>query len=64
LTDTKAYSAMPQETRRAMFERTATYLPTGHYRRAEDLALGYLFAIDNPFVTGAVIAIDGGARVR
>lgn len=47
-----------------MFERTATYLPTGHYRRAEDLALGYLFAIDNPFVTGAVIAIDGGARVR
>lgn len=63
LTDTEAYAAMPQETRRAMLERASTHLPTGHYGRAEDLARGYLFAIDNPFLTGAVIDIDGGALI-
>ena len=63
LTDTEAYAAMPPETRRAMLERAATNLPAGRYGRVEDLARGYLFAIDNPFVTGAIIDIDGGALI-
>lgn len=63
LTDTEAYAAMPQEARRAMLERAATHLPAGRYGTVDDLARGYLFAIDNPFVTGAVIDIDGGALI-
>lgn len=63
LTDTEAYAGMPDEARRAMLDRAATSLPAGRHGRAEDLARGYLFAIDNPFVTGAIIDVDGGALV-
>ena len=37
-------------------------LPEGSAVRGM-FAQGYLFAIDNPFVTGAVIDIDGGAPI-
>ena len=64
LTDTEAYAGMALEARRAMLERAAAGLPVGRVGRPEDLARGYLFAIDNPFVTGAVIDIDGGALIN
>jgi NAD(P)-dependent dehydrogenase (short-subunit alcohol dehydrogenase family) len=63
LTDTEAYAGLPQEARSAMLERAAAQLPAGRYGRAEDLAQAYLLAIDNPFMTGAVIDVDGGALV-
>lgn len=63
LTDTEAYAGMPQEARSAMLDRAASQLPAGRYGRAEDLAQAYLLAIDNPFMTGAVIDVDGGALV-
>lgn len=64
LTDTDAYAGMDAKARQAMLERAAASLPAGRYGRPEDLARGYLFVIDNPFVTGAVIDIDGGALVN
>lgn len=64
LTDTEAYEAMDAAARTAMLERAATNLPAGCYGRPEDLAQGYLLVIDNPFVTGAVIDIDGGALIN
>lgn len=64
LTDTEAYQAMDAEARTAMLERAAANLPARSYGRAEDVARGYLFAIDNKFVTGAVIDIDGGALIN
>lgn len=64
LTDTEAYQAMDAEARTAMLERAAANLPARSYGQAEDVARGYLFAIDNKFVTGAVIDIDGGALIN
>lgn len=64
LTDTEAYAAMAPEAREAMLGRAAASLPAGRYGRAEDLAAGYLLAIDNPFMTGATIDIDGGALIN
>jgi NAD(P)-dependent dehydrogenase (short-subunit alcohol dehydrogenase family) len=64
LTDTEAYLGMASADRQAMLERAAANLPAGRYGRPHDLAQGYLFSIDNPFVTGAVIDIDGGALVN
>ena len=63
LTDTEAYSAMTSEARQQMLARAAENLPARRYGRAEDLAKGYLFVIDNPFVTGSVVDIEGGALV-
>lgn len=64
LTDTSAYQAMSPEARQAMLERAATTLPAGRYGRAQDIAAGYLLAIDNSFMTGATIDIDGGALIN
>ncbi len=64
LTDTEAYEAMDATSRRAMLDRAAGNLPAGRHGRPQDLAQGYLLAIDNPFMTGAVIDIDGGALIN
>lgn len=64
LTDTEAYAGMAGEARRAMLDRAASTLPAARHGRPEDIAAAYLFAIDNPFVTGSVIDVDGGALVN
>jgi len=64
LTDTEAYSGMTQTAREKMLQSAADNLPVKAYGRAEDIARGYLFVIDNVFVTGAVIDIEGGALVN
>lgn len=64
LTDTEAYAAMAPEARDAMLAKAAATLPVRRAGRPQDLAAGYLFVIDNPFVTGTVIDIDGGALIQ
>lgn len=64
LTDTEAYSGMLPEARQQMLVRAAENLPARRYGRAEDLAKGYRFVIENPFVTGSVVDIEGGALVN
>lgn len=64
LTDTEAYAAMAPDARQAMLTRAATSLPAGRVGQPADIAAGYLFAIDNPFMTGATIDIDGGALIN
>ena len=64
LTDTEAYAGMAPEARAAMLAKAASTLPAGRAGQVQDLAAGYLFLIDNPFVTGSVIDIDGGALIQ
>lgn len=64
LTDSEAYAGMAEGARLAMLQRAANNLPVGRVGRPQDLAQGYLLAIDNPFMTGAVIDIDGGALIN
>jgi NAD(P)-dependent dehydrogenase (short-subunit alcohol dehydrogenase family) len=63
LTDTEAHADMAPDARRSMIESAAARLPAGRVAQADDIAAGYLFAIDTPSVTGAVIDIDGGALI-
>ncbi|MBN7822269.1 SDR family oxidoreductase [Bowmanella yangjiangensis] len=64
LTDSEAYAGMAEDARLAMLQRAANNLPVGRVGRPQDLAQGYLLAIDTPFMTGAVIDIDGGALIN
>ncbi|WAC72662.1 SDR family oxidoreductase [Roseateles sp. SL47] len=64
LTETEAYASMEPSARSAMLDRAASSLPVGRFGQPADLAQGYLLAIDNPFMTGAVIDIDGGALIQ
>lgn len=63
LTDTEAYSGMGESDRNQMFANAAKALPVGRVASPQDVAQGYLFAIDCPSITGAVIDIDGGALI-
>ncbi len=64
LTDTEAYAGMDPAAREKMLQAASENLPVKAYGRAQDIAKGYLFLLDNPFVTGTVIDIEGGALIN
>lgn len=49
--------------RLSLLARAGERLPAGRLGRADEVASAYLFAIDNAFVTGTVIDVDGGALI-
>lgn len=61
VTATEAYAAMAVAEREAMFRRVAASLPAGRVGSAEDLALAYILAMENEFMTGSIIDVEGGA---
>lgn len=56
--DTAVWGA--QGDRQAMLARIGSGLPVGRVGTPDDLAQGYLLAMTNGFMTGALIDIDGG----
>jgi NAD(P)-dependent dehydrogenase (short-subunit alcohol dehydrogenase family) len=63
LVDTPAYDWMAPEARRDMLEGTAAKLPVQRYGTPEDIAEAVLFLVRNPYVSGTVLDVDGGARL-
>ncbi|MBA1431745.1 dehydrogenase, partial [Pseudomonas orientalis] len=49
--------------RLAMFARVGGALPVGRVGQAQEVAAGYVLAMENGFMTGAVIDIDGGGQL-
>ncbi len=54
---------VPATDQAAFFEQVASTLPLGRVGSAEDVAAAVLFAMTNPFLTGASIPVDGGFAV-
>ena len=63
LVDTPVYDAMPADARAGLFSTTAASLPVGRTGTAEEIAAVVEMLLDNAFVTGALIDVDGGARM-
>ncbi|WP_263359938.1 SDR family oxidoreductase [Acidicapsa ligni] len=63
LIDTPLYAKLPEDKRNAMFEATKQRLPLRRIGAPEDIAQAALFLATNPFVTGTVITVDGGATI-
>ncbi|MGD8230776.1 SDR family oxidoreductase [Vibrio sp. TRT 1302] len=61
LTKTDAYSGMNEADRNAMYERNQSSLPTGKVGEASDIAKAYRLVIENTYMTGTVVDVDGGA---
>ncbi|MCL1060222.1 SDR family oxidoreductase [Shewanella gelidimarina] len=64
LTMTTAYKNMDTPSREAMYENAKRNLPAGKAGTAADIAMAYVMAISNPYMTGSIIDVDGGALVN
>ncbi len=58
--DTPAYAGLSEDQREAMYAKVGHALPVGRVGQAYEVAAGYVLAMENAFMTGSVIDIDGG----
>ncbi|AJY74766.1 SDR family oxidoreductase [Paenibacillus beijingensis] len=58
--DTPSRSQMPEEARNQFYDTIASKLPVKRVGKAEDVAQSVLYLIQNGFVTGTVLHVDGG----
>ena len=61
--DTPAYAGLDDTQRLAMFAKVESALPVGRVGQADEVAAGFVLAMENGFMTGAVIDIDGGGQL-
>ena len=61
--DTPVWAGLTPAQRKAMFEHTAARLPARRIGTADDIAAAALAVMLNPFITGTVVHVDGGARL-
>lgn len=60
MTRTEAYDEMPQARRDAMYASVAEKLPVGRVAAPEEIAEAILLLVQNGFITGTTLDIDGG----
>ncbi|GAA3233820.1 SDR family oxidoreductase [Nonomuraea helvata] len=62
--DTDWWSGLGDEARAAFLEGTAAALPVGRVGTPEDVAVTIEYVVRNSFVTGTVLTVDGGGRLK
>jgi NAD(P)-dependent dehydrogenase (short-subunit alcohol dehydrogenase family) len=60
MVETGMWGPLPEAERQAMARRAGAGLPVGRVGQPDDLAAAYRLVLDNGFMTGAVIDVDGG----
>lgn len=60
MVETGMWGPLSEAERKAMAERAGAGLPVGRVGQADDLAQAYLMLMQNGFMTGAVVDVDGG----
>jgi NAD(P)-dependent dehydrogenase (short-subunit alcohol dehydrogenase family) len=63
LTDTEAWSRIPDNIRENMYAQSAADTPVGRIGQPEDIAGAVMACIENGFLTGLVLPCDGGKRL-
>jgi NAD(P)-dependent dehydrogenase (short-subunit alcohol dehydrogenase family) len=61
--DTPWWNGLAEAERGAYFSAVASHLPAGRIGRPYDIATAVAFLISNTFVTGHILAVDGGANL-
>jgi NAD(P)-dependent dehydrogenase (short-subunit alcohol dehydrogenase family) len=62
--DTPLYAGLDPAARAALFQAMAEQLPVGRIGRAEEAAAGVLFLMENEYMTGTVLRVDGGMSLH
>ncbi|MEV1167133.1 SDR family oxidoreductase [Nonomuraea sp. NPDC049784] len=62
--DTDWWSGLGDEARAAFLEGTAASLPVGRVGTPEDVATSIEYVVRNSFVTGTVLTVDGGGKLK
>ncbi|MCW2672468.1 MAG: short-chain dehydrogenase [Frankiales bacterium] len=55
------WTGLPEADREAMFESVATGLPLRRVAEVEDVAKAFVHLMDNDYLTGTVLVVDGGS---
>ncbi len=63
LTQTPAYQHLNEAAQSALFEQAKNSLPVGKVATTDDIATAYTLVINNSFMTGAIVDVDGGALI-
>jgi NAD(P)-dependent dehydrogenase (short-subunit alcohol dehydrogenase family) len=61
--DTEMWDEIVGEAKAGYFDQMAARLPAGRIARPADIAPAYLFLMQNEFMTGETIHVDGGQRL-
>lgn len=62
-TDTAWWDGLPPDERKALLDRSAAALPVRRVGRPEDIAKQAILFMLNDFMTGSVVAVDGGGSI-
>lgn len=60
---TEMYDGLEGDGRKAMFDNAAAKLPVGHVGKPEHVATQALAFMNNPYMTGATVVVDGGGAI-
>ena len=55
------WASMTQDSREQLYRDTAAAIPAGRVGEVDDIAQAYLYCLTQPFTTGSVLTVDGGA---
>ena len=62
--DTEWWSTLGEEARVAVLESSASTAAVGRVGTADEVATTIAFVVSNGFVTGTVLTVDGGGRLK
>ncbi|HEX6520388.1 MAG TPA: SDR family oxidoreductase [Streptosporangiaceae bacterium] len=54
------WSAMDEAERDELYQATAKAVPAGHVGQVEEIALAYLYCMQQTYATGSIVPVDGG----
>jgi NAD(P)-dependent dehydrogenase (short-subunit alcohol dehydrogenase family) len=63
LSRTPRWNAMPADVREPLYAREEQRIPLHRLGTAEELALAYLYLMENTYATGNIIGVDGGGAL-
>jgi NAD(P)-dependent dehydrogenase (short-subunit alcohol dehydrogenase family) len=61
VTRTNLWNGIPDAARQAFFDSESNRLPTGRIGEAEDIAMTFVYFMNQPNITGQAVVVDGGS---